>query len=114
MEDNSYMNRDFTSPDTRVTGLLHDRDAAKKVIDELKGAGFGDDCILVALREESTQKSFIAETHAQVVPTEDIANLPELNSEQVLIVVDAEDRSTGALNILNRNQAVTGGVRISQ
>jgi hypothetical protein len=106
--------RDNISPETRVTGLLHDREAAKKVIGELKGAGFGEDCILVALREESAQKSFVSETHAQVIPTEDIANLPELDSNQVLIVVDAEDRSNEALNIFNRNHAVTGGVRISQ
>lgn len=105
--------RDNISPETRVTGLLHDREAAKKVIGELKGAGFGEDCILVALREESAQNSFVSETHAQVIPTEDIANLPELDSNQVLIVVDAEDRSNEALNIFNRNHAVTGGVRIS-
>lgn len=105
--------RDPISPETRVTGVVHDREAAKKVIGELKEAGFGEDCILVALREESAQESFVTETHAQVIPTEDIPNLPELDFNQVLIAVDAEDRSNEALNILNRNHAVTGGVRIS-
>jgi len=38
--------------------------------------------------------------------------LPGLRSGRVLIMVEAEERSADALNILNRNHAVTGGVRI--
>ena len=38
--------------------------------------------------------------------------LPGLRSGRVLIMVEAEERSADALNMLNRNHAVTGGVRI--
>ena len=38
--------------------------------------------------------------------------LPELSSGRVLIMVEVEERLADALNILNRNHAVTGGVRI--
>jgi len=99
--------------ETRVTGLLHDREAAKKAIAELKGAGFTDSSILVALRDESAQQSFVGETRARVIPEEDVLSWPNLGSEQVLIMVDAEERATDALNILTRNHAVTGGVRVS-
>ena len=39
--------------ETRVTGLLHDREAAKKVIDALKGAGFTERSIFVGMQDES-------------------------------------------------------------
>jgi CBS domain-containing protein len=48
--------------ETRVTGLLHDREAAKKVIDALKGAGFAERSILVGMQDESEQESFVGET----------------------------------------------------
>ena len=38
--------------------------------------------------------------------------LPGLRSGRVLIMVEAEERSADALNMLNRNHAVTGRVRI--
>lgn len=98
--------------ETRVTGLLHDREAAKKAVTELKSAGFTDSSVLIAMQEESEQQSFVEETHAQAIAGEDIPSLPELKSGQVLIMVDAEERAADALNILNRNHAVTGGVRI--
>ena len=53
--------------ETRVTGLLHDREAAKKAIEELKGAGFTDSSILVAMQDESEQQSFAEETQAQTI-----------------------------------------------
>ena len=64
------------------------------------------------MKDESEQQSFVEETQAQAIAGEDIPSLPELNSGQVLIMVDAEERAADALNILNRNHAVTGGVRI--
>jgi len=100
------------SRETRVTGLLHDREAAKKAIEELKGAGFTDGSILVAMQDESEQQSFAEETQAQEIAGEEIPSLPDLSSGRVLIMVDAEERAADALNILNRNHAVTGGVRI--
>ena len=100
------------SRETRVTGLLHDREAAKKAIEELKGAGFTDGSILVAMQDESEQQSFAEETQAQEIAGEEIPSLPDLSSGRVLIMVEAEERAADALNILNRNHAVTGGVRI--
>lgn len=100
------------SRETRVTGLLHDRDAAKKAVTELKSAGFTDSSVVIAMQDESEQQSFVDETHAQAIAGEDIPSLPELKSGQVLIMVDAEERAADALNILSRNHAVTGGVRI--
>ena len=40
----------------KVTGLLHDREAAKKTIEELKGAGFTDRSILVAMPTKPSRK----------------------------------------------------------
>jgi CBS domain-containing protein len=98
--------------ETRVTGLLHDREAAKKAIEELKGAGFTESSILVAMQDESEQQSFAEETQAQAITGEEIPSLPDLSSGRLLIMVEAEERAADALNILNRNHAVTGGVRI--
>ena len=103
---------DEASGETSVTGLLHDREAAKKAIEELKAAGFTDNSILVAMQDESARESFVEETQTQAIAREDIPSLPDLSSEQVLIVVDAGERATDALDILNRNHAVTGGVHI--
>jgi CBS domain-containing protein len=100
------------SNETRVTGLLHDREAAKKAIEELKHAGFADSSILVAMQDETEQESFAEETQAQAIGAEEIPSLPELSSGRVLVMVEAEARAEDALNILNRNRAVTGGVRI--
>jgi CBS domain-containing protein len=98
--------------ETRVTGLLHDSEAAKKAIQELKGAGFTDSSILVAMQDQAEQESFVEETQAQALLEEDIPSLPDLRTGEVLIMVEAQDRAADALDILNRNQAVTGGVRI--
>ena len=98
--------------ETRVTGLLHDREAAKKAIEELKGAGFTDSSILVVMQDESEQQSFAEETQAHAIAGEEIPSLPDLSSGRVLIMVEAEERAAEALYILNRNHAVTGEVRI--
>ena len=98
--------------ETRVTGLLHDREAAKKVIDALKGAGFTERSIFVGMQDESEQERFVRETQAQTIAGEDIPSLPEFSSGQVLIIVGAGERAADALEILNRNHAITGGVRI--
>ena len=111
-EDSSSEVSGDLSHETRVTGLLHDREAAKKAIEELKHAGFTDSSILVALQDENEQESFVAETQARAIGTDEIPSLPELSSGQVLVMVEAEDRAADAVDILNRNHAVTGGVRI--
>src|SRR4030095_11887734 len=112
-DDDSNSEEDGELPgETRVTGLLHDREAAKKAIEELKGAGFTIASILVAMEDESEQQNFADETQAQAIAVEEIPSLPDLSSGQVLIMVEAEERAADALNILHRNQAVTGGVRI--
>ena len=51
------------------------------------------------------------ETQAQAMG-EEIPSLPDLSPGQVLIMVEAEGRAEDAVNILNRNHAVTGGVRV--
>ena len=100
------------SRETKITGLLHDRESAKKAIGELKDAGFTASSILVAMQDETEQESFADETQAQAIGADEIASLPDLSSGQVLVIVEAESRAADALNILNRNHAVTGGVRV--
>jgi hypothetical protein len=100
------------SRETRVTGLLHDREAAKKAVTELKSAGFTDSSVLIAMQDESVQKTFIRETLARAISEEEMPSLPDLSSGQILIMIEAEERAADALNILRRNHAVTGGVRI--
>ena len=98
----------------KVTGLLHDREVAKKAVEELKGAGFTERSILIAMHDETEQKSFVEETQTQALAEDEIPSLPDLISGQVLIIVEADERASDAVNILNRNNAVTGGVRIPQ
>ena len=98
----------------KVTGLLHDREVAKKAVEELKGAGFTERSILIAMHDETEQKSFVEETQTQALAEDEIPSLPDLISGQVLIIVEADERASDAVNILSRNNAVTGGVRIPQ
>jgi CBS domain-containing protein len=100
------------SGETRVTGLFHDRQAAKKAIDELKAAGITDDSIAVAMEDEAEQETLIKETETHAVPAGVIPNLPDLPANGVLVVVEADDRGAEALDLLNRHHAVTGGVRM--
>ena len=95
-----------------VSGLFDDREHAREALDELKEAGFADNRIAIATHDIETQDSFLNDTGVDTVPTEEIPNLPELDEGQVLIMVEAEDRATLALEIINRNQGVTGGVRL--
>jgi predicted transcriptional regulator len=83
------------SRETRVTGLLHDREAAKKVVTELKSAGFTDSSVLIAMQDESAQKTFIRETLARAISEEEMPSLPDLSSGQILIMIEAEERAAG-------------------
>lgn len=98
--------------ETRVTGILHDREAAQKAVEELKSAGFSERSILIAMEDESEQQNLTEQTGAQGIAAEEIPSLPDLGAGRVLVMVDAEDRAVEALNILNSNHAVTGGARI--
>ena len=81
----------------KVTGLLHNREAAKKALEELKGAGFTDRSILVAMHDETEQKSFVEEAHAQALAGDEIPSLPDLSPGQVLIIVEADERASDAV-----------------
>ena len=98
--------------ETRVTGLFHEREIAKKAVDELKTAGFNGDAIAIAMEDEAEQESFIQQAQAQAVPAELIPSLPELPPRAVLVLVEADDRAAEALDVLIRHHAVTGGVRM--
>jgi CBS domain-containing protein len=110
-EDDSEAGTEF-SHETRVTGILHDRESAKKAVEQLKDAGFTDESILIAMHDQSAQESFLRESPARAISEEEIPSLPDLSSGQILIMVEADERADDALNILNRNHAVTAGVRI--
>jgi CBS domain-containing protein len=98
--------------ETRVTGLFGDSEQAKEAVDELKDAGFADDQIAVAMQDSAAQKDFIAETKVNTAAAEEIPSIPELDAGQVLLLVDAADQAALALEIINRNRGVTGGVRM--
>ena len=66
----------------------------------------------IAMHDESAQESFLRGTPARAVSEEEIPSLPDLSSGQILIMVEADERADDALSILNRNHAVTAGVRI--
>ena len=97
--------------ETRVAGLFHDREIAKKAIEELNGAGFSADSISIAIKDEDEQEAFIHETQTQTISTEIIPYLPELPSGAILVLVEADDRAKEALEVFNRHHAVPGGVR---
>ena len=98
--------------ETRVTGLFDDSDQARDAVEELKDAGFADYRIAVAMQDRADQDSFIAETNVLTAAVQEIPSLPELDSGQVLLLIDAADQAALALEIINRNQGVTGGVRM--
>jgi predicted transcriptional regulator len=100
--------------ETRVTGLLHDRESAKQAIEELKGAGFTDKSILIAMHDDSARESFLRETLARAISEEQMPRLPDLSSGQILVMIEAEERVDDAVNILNRHHAITAGVRITE
>ena len=43
---------------------------------------------------------------------EEIPSIPELEAGQVLLLVEATDQAALALEIINRNRGVIGGVRM--
>ena len=96
------------SRETRITGILHDRETAKTAIAELKGAGFPDESILIIADAKSAEE----ETRGRAVVEEQLPSLPDLNPGEILIIVKAEERLDDALDILKRHHAVTAGVRI--
>jgi CBS domain-containing protein len=99
------------SLDTRVTGLFKDCEEAKKTISELKEAGFADR-ILVAMNNNEAQDNFLADTQVLAAPADEIPTLPELDSGQVLVLVDAAGMTPMAMEIINRHHGITGGVRM--
>lgn len=98
--------------ETRVSGLFDDCDQAKEAVEELKDAGFADELIAVAMKNGDAQEHFLSDTHVQTAAAEELPSLPELDQGKVLIMVDAADRAALALEIINRNHGVTGGVRV--
>ena len=96
--------------ETTVIGLFHDRLTAKQAIDDLKAAAFTSDSIFIAVND--AQESLVRETGTQALAAELMPNLPELAPGAVLLLVEADDRTAEALDVLNRHQAVPGGVRI--
>jgi CBS domain-containing protein len=98
--------------ETRVTGLFHDRQVAKKAIEELKGAGFNSDLITVAMPGGSEDDPLIEQTETRPAAAEVIHSLHDLSSEDVVIMVEADERAAEALDIISRNHGVTGGVRV--
>jgi len=101
-----------TADETRVTGLFDDFEQAKEAVEELREAGFGGDHIAVAMQDSAAQDRFVADTKVQTAAAEEIPSIPELDSGQVLLLVEAADQAALALEIINRNRGVTGGVRM--
>jgi pyruvate formate-lyase activating enzyme-like uncharacterized protein len=101
-----------SADETRVTGLFDDSEQAKEAVEELKDAGFGEDRIAIAMQDSAAQDSFIAKTKVLTAAAEETPSIPELDSGQVLVFVEAADQAALALEIINRNQGVTGGVRM--
>ncbi len=81
-------------------------------MEELEDAGFADDRIAVAMQDSAAQDSFIAETKVHTAAEEEIPSILELDAGQVLPLVDADGQASLAVEIINRNQDVTGGVRM--
>jgi hypothetical protein len=111
-EEETSMGDGALAAETRVTGLFDDSDQARDAVEELKNAGFADYRIAVAMQDRADQDSFIAETKVLTAAVQEIPSLPELDSGQVLLLIDAADQAALALEIINRNQGVTGGVRM--
>ena len=98
--------------ETRVSGLFEDFEQAKEAVEELIDAGFAGDQIAVAMHDSAAQDSFVAETKVHTAAADEIPSIPELDSGQVLLLVEAADQAALALEIINRNQGITGGVRM--
>ena len=101
-----------TADETRVSGLFDDSKQAKEAVEELKDAGFAQEQIAIAMQDSAAQDSFVAATKVHVAAAEEIPSIPELDSGQVLLLVEAADQAALALDIINRNQGIAGGVRL--
>jgi hypothetical protein len=111
-EEETSMDDGALAAETRVTGLFGDSEQAREAVEDLKDAGFADYRIAVAMQDRADQDSFIAETKVLTAAVEEIPTLPELDSGQVLLLIDAADQAALVLEIIDRNQGVTGGVRM--
>jgi len=101
-----------SAAEVRVSGLFDDAEHAREAVEELKEAGFADHRIAIAMHDAEAQEIFLDDTGVHTAPADEIPSLPELDDGQVLVMVEAADRATLALEIINRNQGVTGGVRL--
>ncbi|MGZ9143330.1 MAG: CBS domain-containing protein, partial [Candidatus Binatia bacterium] len=108
-EEEPTMGDGAVAAETRVTGLFGDSEQAREAVEDLKDAGFADDRIAVAMQDSAAQDNFIAETKVHMAVADEIPSIPELDGGQVLLLVDAADLAALALEIINRNQGVTGG-----
>jgi CBS domain-containing protein len=111
-ESSRSLESDDVPGETRVTGLFHDRQVAKKAIEELKGAGFKGDLITIAMPGGSEDDPLIEQTGTRSAELEAIHSLHDLSAEDVVIMVEADERAAEALDIISRNHGVTGGVRV--
>ena len=98
--------------ETRITGLFGDSEHAKGAVEELKGAGFGRNQLAVAMQDSAAQENFIAETEVHMVAAEEVPSIPELDAGQVILLVEAADQASLALEIITRRRGITGGVRM--
>ena len=98
--------------ETHVTGLFGDSAQAHQAVEELKGAGFAEDRIAIAMQDRAAQELFSADHKVQTELAAKNPSIPELDAGQVLLLVDAADQAALALEIINRNRGVTGGVRM--
>ena len=64
------------------------------------------------MQDSAAQDSFVADTKLHTAAADEIPSFPELDPGQVLLLVEAADQAALALEIINRNQGVTGGVRM--
>jgi CBS domain-containing protein len=97
---------------TKVMGIFHNRESAKKAIKELDGSGFAANSIFVGMSDESMLEQFLRDTQTQPVSPIEIPSLPSLNSEQILVLLEAADHAQEVLAILNNYDAITGAVRL--
>ncbi len=111
-DEESSLGDGVLASETRVTGLFDNSRQAREAVEELKDAGFADDRIAVAMQDSTAQDSFVSETNVHTAAAAEIPSIPELELGQVLLLVDAADQAALALEIINRNQGVTGGVRM--
>ena len=102
-----------TAAETRVMGLFGGSEQALEAVEELKDAGFADGRIIVAMQDSAAEENFIARTKVHTAAAKEITSIPELDAGQVLLLVEAADQAALALEIIHRNQGVSGGGRMA-